>query len=136
MKLDIAVARKPRMEMFALIDVIFQLLVFFIYAMISMSTHYGLQVKLPSSTIAEIDRKQPLSVTIKSKGDIYLNKKPVSLDALTTILRKSPAVAKSQGVLLFADNSVSYDRLFKVMERIRTAGVQNISLQAEKKLKR
>jgi biopolymer transport protein ExbD len=34
-------------------------------------------------------------------------------------------------VLLFADRTLAYDRLFKVMDRIRRAGLHRISLQAE-----
>ena len=35
------------------------------------------------------------------------------------------------GVLLFADRHVSYQDLFRVLDRIRSAGLNRISLQAE-----
>ena len=38
---------------------------------------------------------------------------------------------KEPGVLLFADRDLSYQKLFSVMDQIRTAGINRISLQAE-----
>ncbi len=57
MKLQLALPKKPRIEMLPLIDIVFLLLVFFIYAMLSMAVHRGLPVELPLSTTAEIDKK-------------------------------------------------------------------------------
>ena len=41
-----------RIEMLPLIDVVFLLLVFFIYAMLSMAIHRGMQLDLPQSSTA------------------------------------------------------------------------------------
>ncbi len=50
MKLDYGVERKARIEMLPLIDIVFLLLVVFIYTMLSMSVHRGLEVCLPASS--------------------------------------------------------------------------------------
>jgi biopolymer transport protein ExbD len=57
--------RPARVEMLPLIDVVFLLLVFFIYAMLSMSLHRGLRLDLPvsSESEAETARVVQLSVT-------------------------------------------------------------------------
>ena len=39
--------KKPRIEMLPLIDIVFLLLIFFIYAMLSMAVHRSLPVSLP-----------------------------------------------------------------------------------------
>ncbi|MBW1821228.1 MAG: biopolymer transporter ExbD, partial [Deltaproteobacteria bacterium] len=44
MKLKLYKTKNPRIEMLPLIDVVFLLLVFFIYAMLSMAVHRGLPV--------------------------------------------------------------------------------------------
>jgi len=110
---------------------VFLLLVFFIYGMLSMAVHHSLPVKLPSSSTAKLDKSEFLTVTIKSDGSIFVNKKPVSKEELTHVLERYRATGKSSGVLLFADRSVSYQTLFKVLDRIREAGIERISLQAE-----
>ena len=50
MKVNLRVAKKARIEMLPLIDIVFLLLVFFIYTMLSMAVHRGLPVVLPNST--------------------------------------------------------------------------------------
>jgi biopolymer transport protein ExbD len=50
MKIHLPATKKARIEMLPLIDIVFLLLVFFIYAMLSMAVHRGLPVELPLST--------------------------------------------------------------------------------------
>ena len=131
MKVSISPGKKPRIEMLPLIDIVFLLLVFFIYAMLSMAVHRGLPVALPSSTGAKIDKHLVLSVTVKADGTIYVNKKQTVLEDLSGILRQKARGEDETGVLLFADRTLSYQQLFHVLDRIRDAGLNRISLQAE-----
>ncbi|MDX1764995.1 MAG: biopolymer transporter ExbD [bacterium] len=64
MKVPMPPRKKARIEMLPLIDIVFLLLVFFIYAMLSMAVHRGLRVELPQSTSAEIDQRTILSVIV------------------------------------------------------------------------
>jgi biopolymer transport protein ExbD len=132
MKLQTTPIRKARIEMLPLIDIVFLLLVFFIYAMLSMAVHRGLPVRLPNSQAAEIEQKLTLSVTVKAGGAIYVDKEPVSLERLPGVLREKARNRPEAGVLLFGDRSVSYQQLFRILDRIRMAGLTRISLQAEK----
>jgi biopolymer transport protein ExbD len=131
MKLNVYKTKNPRIEMLPLIDVVFLLLVFFIYAMLSMAVHRGLPVLLPSSSTAKIDKKLVLSVSIKSDGTIYIDKHQVALEDLAETLKVRAGHETNPGVLLFADRSISYQKLFKVLDQIQTSGIHRISLQAE-----
>lgn len=131
MKLSLQTNRKARIEMLPLIDIVFLVLVFFIYAMLSMAVHRGLPVILPSSSTAKIDKTIILSVTVKTDGTVFIDKKPISLGGLTEELKRAIKGDDEAGVLLFADRDLSYQKLFRVMDRIRTAGINRISLQAE-----
>ena len=68
MKIQMPTSKRARIEILPLIDIVFLLLVFFIYAMLSMAVHRGLPVDLPLSQSAEIDQKLSLSITIKDAG--------------------------------------------------------------------
>lgn len=131
MKLSPQTNRKARIEMLPLIDIVFLVLVFFIYAMLSMAVHRGLPVILPSSSTAKIDKTTVLSVTVKTDGTVFIDKKPTTLDGLTEDLKRAIKEDDGAGVLLFADRDLSYQKLFKVMDCIRTVGINRISLQAE-----
>ena len=131
MKVNLQTNRKPRIEMLPLIDIVFLLLVFFIYAMLSMAVHRGMKVVLPSSSTAKIDKHLELSVTVRSDGTVYVDKEHVSLEGLTEALKSKTGLNKEAGVLLFADRDLPYQELFGILDRIRMAGIHQISLQAK-----
>ena len=142
MKLSRKSGQPPRIEMMPLIDIVFLLLVFFIYAMLSMAVHHGLPVELPGSTRATSENKMLLSITVQAaprQGSpiIYLNEEAVKLFDLTDLLEEKAekyraAEGRQPGVLLFADKNVDYQSLFGVLDRINAAGLSQVSLQAEK----
>lgn len=117
--------------MLPLIDIVFLLLVFFIYAMLSMALHRGLPVRLPVSSQSEVTREVVLSVTVRKDGQVFIDRVAVPLESLTGELRRQAMNSEDSGVLLFADRSVSYQQLFGVLDRIRKAGIERISLQSE-----
>ena len=131
MKLSLQTNRKARIEMLPLIDIVFLVLVFFIYAMLSMAVHRGLPVILPSSSTAKIEKTIVLSVTVKTDGTVFIDKRPTPLDGLTEELKRAIKGDDKAAVLFFADRDLSYQKLFKVMDCIRMAGINRISLQAE-----
>jgi biopolymer transport protein ExbD len=131
-KINIGKRKGARIEMLPLIDIVFLLLVFFIYAMLSMAVHRALPVALPKSGTAEIDNRPLMAVSITREGKVYLDKRPVELNDLLEILQDKTMVEKEKGVQVFADREVLYQRLFMVLDSIKKAGISQISLQAER----
>ena len=131
MKVDLQTSKKVRIEMLPLIDIVFLVLVFFIYAMLSMAVHRGLPVVLPTSSTSKIDKRLVLTVTVKADGTIFLDKERVDLEELSVLLKSRASGRKEPGVLLFGDRNLSYQQLFKVLDQIRIAGLRRISLQSE-----
>ena len=104
------IVRRPdkpvRIEMLPLIDIVFLLLIFFIYAMLSMAVHRGLDLDLPESAVTTISDQSTWAISIKRRNtatDIYLEEQRIQLDDLTKILADQPDERKVQPVLLFAD---------------------------------
>jgi len=130
-------SRPARIEMVPLIDIVFLLLVFFIYAMLSMAVHHGMNLDLPDSANPARSRETSLSVSVAVQDDVaqaYLNKKPITLADLEEELHHQILIADEKPeVLLFADRNVSYQQLYEVLDRISAAGISAISLQAEQK---
>jgi len=136
MKIAFEAGKKARIEMLPLIDIVFLLLVFFIYAMLSMAVHKALPVALPSSDTAKIHKQMVLSVTVDSQGAIHVDKDPVSLQLLAAILKERAGKTENPGVLLFADKNLSYQDLFRVLDQITLSGIKQVSLQAERDKRR
>ncbi|MCI5141566.1 MAG: biopolymer transporter ExbD [Candidatus Electrothrix sp. ATG1] len=136
MKLSNRSMTPPRVEMLPLIDIVFLLLVFFIYAMLSMAVHHGQQVDLPESGTASLETTEALGITIQAADEglkIFVNEDPVEMSGLIQLLERKKAASKREDpdVQIFADKSVSYQGLFRVLDRVRQAGLTHISLQAE-----
>jgi len=129
MKVNLGTPRRARIEILPLVDIVFLLLVFFIYAMLSMAVHRGLPVNLPTSSSAGIERALLLSITIKDSGEILLDNNQIHLKDLARLLKLRAKRQDSPGVLLFADKRVSCQLLVKVLDQIRMAGLNRISLQ-------
>ena len=125
--------KKPRIEMLPLIDIVFLLLIFFIYAMLSMAVHRSLPVSLPVSSTAAVNTELNLTVTVRQNGEIYLDKRKVTLEQMQNILLEKSRKAdddKSVQIDLFADKALSYQELYKILDVIKNTGISNVSLQA------
>lgn len=131
MKINSFQTRSPRIEMLPLIDVVFLLLVVFIYAMLSMAVHKGLPVALPTSAQVEPDTRTVLALTVAADGEIFVNREAVALENLQEVLERISQEDRETGVLLFADRDLPYQALFQVLDKVRQAGLHRISLQAE-----
>ena len=136
MKLSNRSITPPRIEMLPLIDIVFLLLVFFIYAMLSMAVHHGQQVDLPESSTAGLETAEAISITIQAANEglkFFVDEEPVDLSQLEELLKQKKAASKDKppDVQIFADKSVPYQGLFQVLDRVRQAGLTSISLQAE-----
>lgn len=133
MKLKPRETKAARIEMMPIIDIVFLLLVFFIYAMLSMAVHRGLVLDLPeSSTASQTEENENISISIRPVGDeleITVDKKAVSLDDLGNVLPK-PLGDRQPAILLFGDEDVSYQQLYMVLDSLKAIGFTTISLQA------
>lgn len=131
-KVNPQTAKKTRIELIPLVDMMILLLAFFVYAMLSMAIHRGLPVLLPSSSTAQLDQRLVLSITLQKDGRIYVDKEEVSLQNLRAFLIEKSGQTDETGAFLFADREVTYQKLFLVLDEIRMAGISRVSLQAER----
>jgi biopolymer transport protein ExbD len=132
MKVNQHTSKRPRIELIPLIDMLFFLLVFLIYSIISMAVHRSLPVLLPGSSTASMDQRAILSITLRSDGNIYVDKAKVPFESLREYLKTRSDKTREPGVLLFADRNLTYQKLFLVLDEIRMAGISQVSLQAER----
>ncbi len=138
MRLKRRVLKQPRVEMLPLIDIVFLLLIFFIYAMLSMAVHRGLELDLPESSSAQVSKDEILSISVKRAGTqsdgllVLINETPVGVERLGLELQQMASINKKGQALVFAEESVSYQQLFQVLDQIKIGGIDEISLQANK----
>lgn len=128
--------RHARLELLSLMDVVFLILVFLIYAMMVMVVNMGMPVTLPSSRSSQPDQQITLAVTIQEDGELWVNKARTTLEDLPNeILRQSREEGFSETdepiIQVFADALLPYQKLFELLDVLKQAGLKKISLQSK-----
>ena len=121
--------KRARVEMLPLIDIVFLLLVFFIYAMLSMTVHRGINVQLPQAVTSTVDKEQQISVTITEDNAIYLDKRLVSLEGL---LSELDGESREHPVLISGDRRAQVGVAISVLDGLREVGFSEVSFQCTK----
>lgn len=130
MKINLDLRRKgPRIEMIPLIDIVFLLLVFFIYAMLSMVVHRGFKVDLPKAATAEIDRKDYVSITVDKDNRILLNKAEVLIEDL---LEKVKTIAEA-GTKIFinGDKEANLGVVISILDTLRRDEIKEVYFETQ-----
>lgn len=121
----------PRVEMIPLIDIVFLLLVVFIFAMLSMTVHKGIRVDLPGAATADANKDDYFSVTVTGEGDLYVGFDPVTPGELTRRVSHARMRLGDIRVFVNASKNVAHGKVVEVLDRIRAGGVTAVSIQTE-----
>jgi len=112
------------------VDVMLVLLIVFMVTAPLLSV--GVPVDLPKTKAAQLtDTKEPLMVTIDSKGEIFLQKRPIPIEKLVPQLRAITGANPEARIFVRGDRSIQYGAVMSVMGEISAAGFRKVSLLAE-----
>lgn len=117
-------------ELIPMIDVIFQLVVFFMVSSTFILTP-GISLELPDSTTTEPVVITNLIVTIVSEDEIYLNDEPGSVLILDKMLVtfSENSLEDIQNVVIEGDKRVTYSLMVEVLDILRKNGFTGINLR-------
>jgi biopolymer transport protein ExbD len=124
--------RKGRIEIIPMIDVMFFLLATFMLSSLSMQNLDSLQVNLPQGQAEKLSAKTPVTLTLTSDSQIFINRTPVTLETLAETLK--PLLEDSEHKLIVsADNDAPQGMVVQAMLRARTAGAQHFLIAVKHK---
>jgi len=121
--LDIPKRRHKHFDLTPLVDIVFNLLLFFILSY-QISEYNRIEVSLPESNIVS-SKENFLNIYIKSDNEIYLEKEKVSLESLE---KKLFGVDKKKSININSDKKVSVEVLVKVIEKIKESGFEKFNI--------
>ena len=112
------------------VDVMLVLLIIFMVTAPLLTV--GVQVDLPESSADTLPEEQePLTLTINSKGEIYIQEHKVSYQK---IVPKLLAIAKNRTdtrIYVRGDKNINYGRVLEVMGTLSGAGFSKVALISE-----
>ena len=121
---------KGQLDTTPLIDVVFQLLIFFMLTS-NFVLQPGIRVSLPKAVTSEVISSENLVVSLSGQDLLFLNEQPITIHDLTQKIRQAAQEKKS--VLLRADVSSSLGRVVEIWDLCRDAGVPQINIATNQK---
>ena len=115
-----------------MVDVMLVLLIIFMVSAPLLTV--GVPIDLPQSQAKNLDNdKEPLTVSVNEKGQVYLQNAEIKLDEM---IPKLQAVAQARGgndarIFVRGDKKVDYGTMMQVMGRLSGAGFHRVALVTE-----
>ena len=122
--------KKGQLDIAPLIDIVFQLLIFFMLTS-NFVIQPGVKVSLPKAVTSEVLSSRNLTVTLTGQDLLFLNDKPTTINELTREIKT--AAEENKTVLLKADTASSLGRVVEIWDLCRDAGVSQINIATNQK---
>ena len=115
-----------------MVDVMLVLLIIFMVSAPLLTV--GVPIDLPQSQAASLDQaKEPLTVSVNTKGQVFLQETEISLDELVAKLKAISQArnGSEERIYVRGDRTVDYGTVMKVMGRLSAAGFRRVALVTE-----
>lgn len=110
-----------------LVDVMLVLLIIFMVAAPMMTV--GVPIDLPETKASAMNSDtQPITISVNSKGEIFLQEEPISIDDVVPKLQAIATTGYNERIYMRGDTAAAYGTVMKVMARVSSAGYKNIGL--------
>jgi biopolymer transport protein ExbD len=131
---DLRQARKgPEINMAPLIDMVFQLVLFFAVAT-TFPENTGVQIDKPDASFKAILPQNGITIAISSEGRYFYDGKNITLRDIGEILKKRVAENEKIGVIIMADKNSITKSVIDLMDMAKASGAKGISIATDEKM--
>lgn len=121
-------AKKTRLEIIPLIDVMFFLLASFMMVSLTMTKQQTIGVNLPVATSAQSDFKPDMiNLGLNAVGDVYFDKEPITLPDLQKLLNDRHKLNPETFVYISGDADTRHADMVKVLDEVRRVGFTKVA---------
>lgn len=122
--------RDVRIDISALIDVVFLLLIFFAVSTTFLDST-GLDLELPSAETSAAPEAREVIVWIGAEGNLRFDGRDLRLADLEIALKTALQQAERKFVVISADRNARLERVVQVMDLARRSGAVGLSIASE-----
>lgn len=119
-------------DMTPMLDIVFIMLIFFIVTT-SFVKESGIDVNRPSAATAVKKERANILIGISETGDVWISKRKVDVRSVRANIEKLHAENPEGSVVIQSDKGAKTGVLIQVMDQVRLAGVENVSVAASSK---
>ncbi|MGA9918531.1 ExbD/TolR family protein [Paraburkholderia sp.] len=116
-------AKRGRIEIIPMIDVMFFLLATFMLASLAMQRLDAVKVNLPSGHAQQMSADGPPTVSIDRSNGIFVNRQAVRLDQVELAIRRT--LRPDHDVIIAADDAAGHGVVVQAMLAARRAGAEH-----------
>jgi len=113
-------------NMIPFIDIVLVLLIIFMVAAPVIQS--GIEVNVPKTQVVREIAEEKLVVAIAKDQTVYLQNEPVNVNELAGKIREKLLDPTRQSIYLRADTDVPFGTIAAVMDHLKLAGIENISI--------
>lgn len=117
-----------------MLDIVFIMLIFFIVTT-SFVKETGIEVNRPDAQTAVRNERGNILIAITESGDIWMDKRKIDVRAVRANVERMRAERPEGDVIVQADKFSQAGVMVTVMDQVRLAGVENVSIAASKSTK-
>lgn len=117
--------RKVTINITSLIDVTFMMLLFFMITSTFLEQP-GIKLELPEAKTSVGGEPQGFVLTVDKKGELFLNRRSLTLAELEAEIRKALPQMKDSALVLKADQDISHGLVVRVMDMAKRGGVKKL----------
>ncbi len=134
MKFQRQMKPQVRIDLVPMIDVVFQLVIFFMVSTTFIVTP-GIGLTFPAAATAEPVAMTRIVITVASRDEIYLNKEEHSIQSLNERLEEIKAEDEAREeeikrtIILEGDKDIPYSLLVEVLDTLRQNGFTGVNLR-------
>ena len=122
--------KEPQVVLVSLVDVVLQLVIFFVLTSTFRSGEVSIDISLPPANAPAAAVTEGITVELEGDGTIWLDGKEVSRKDLGDYFRAVSAKGKHRTVLLRADRSTSHGEVVAVLDLARAHDMRRLSIAA------
>lgn len=120
-------AKRARIEIIPLIDVMFFLLASFMLVSFSMSKTKSIKIALPQSEAAQKDLNPDMfNITVNKEGETYVGKDRLALPQVLGMLTNAYNLNTNIHVYVSGDRDALHGAVIRVLNAVRTAGIVRV----------
>jgi len=117
------------LDLTPVVDVVFNLLIFFALSLNFAAASRGINVKLPSASSAKIIRSDQVTVNLTKEGHTFLDDKKITLEQLGPMLKEK--ADKKSLIIIRADSDVEHGKVVRIMDIIKSQDLNRIAIAVD-----
>lgn len=127
-----ALTTQAEIQMTPLIDMVFILLIFFVVTT-SFVSEIGLNIERPLSSSSERLPRESIPVAVNANGQISVDGRRAGLFSIRPLLERRLRSQPGLAVVIVADKVVPVDRVVRIMDEVKAAGIAQVALATVQK---